>query len=202
LIFAQLLCAHRISLLSRAFSYSIFSAFPTLIAEQSNERGHGMTNPQRVAEDEPERIVLNNIADYGWHCVNIIEDDGCPPWSFTIGLYESYGFPELIVIGRSRATAHAMLNTLADDIEMNDPPDLTDPDGHLLLGMKCHFLEVHTRYYSDYVGFAKWFYRKRSFPLYQIVWQNDQGRFPWDPAAGRSFKEWQPVLGGLPCARG
>jgi hypothetical protein len=155
-----------------------------------------MSQPQRVAEDGPERIVLNNVADYGWHCVNIIEDDGCPPWSFTIGLYESYGFPELIIIGRSRATAHTMLKTLADDIEMNDPPDLTNPDGLLLLGHKCHFLEVHARYYSDYVGFAKWFYRKRSFPLHQIVWPNGDGLYPWHPRAPKSFREWQPVLGG------
>jgi hypothetical protein len=35
-----------------------------------------VTNPQRVAKDEPERIVLSNINEYGWHCVHVIEDDG------------------------------------------------------------------------------------------------------------------------------
>jgi hypothetical protein len=64
-----------------------------------------MTDPRRIAKDEPERIVLNNISEFGWHAVNIIEDDGCPPWTFTIGLYETYGFPELIILGRSRSTA-------------------------------------------------------------------------------------------------
>jgi Domain of unknown function (DUF4262) len=54
-----------------------------------------MTNSQRTARDEPERMVLTNIAEYGWHAVNVIEDEGCPPWTFTIGLYESYRFPEL-----------------------------------------------------------------------------------------------------------
>jgi hypothetical protein len=154
-----------------------------------------MTNPQPVAKDEPERIVLSNIAEFGWHCVNVIEDDGQPPWSFSIGLYETYEFPELIVIGRSRSTAHHMLQTIADDIELNCPPDLTDPDGHLLLGMNCRFLEIDTRYYQDYVGFARWFYRKRHFPLYQIVWPNDAGLYPWDSSTPKSFKEWQPVLG-------
>jgi hypothetical protein len=40
-----------------------------------------MATPQRTAKDEPERIVLNNIQEFGWHAVNIIEDNGCPPWS-------------------------------------------------------------------------------------------------------------------------
>lgn len=44
-----------------------------------------MTNPQRIPKDEPERIVLSNIQEFGWHCVNVIEDDGHPPWSLTIG---------------------------------------------------------------------------------------------------------------------
>jgi hypothetical protein len=33
-----------------------------------------MSNSQRLAKDERKRIVLNNIAEYGWHAVNIIED--------------------------------------------------------------------------------------------------------------------------------
>jgi len=154
-----------------------------------------MKNPQRIAKDEPEKIVLANISEFGWHAVNIIEDNGCPPWTFTIGLYETWDHPELIIIGRSRATSHAMLKSLADDIELNDPPNLTNPDGHLLLGLKCHFLEVNTRYYSDYVGFALWFYRKRQFPLYQVIWPDRDGSYPWHPSARKSFKEWQPMLG-------
>jgi hypothetical protein len=154
-----------------------------------------MNNPQPIASDEPERIVLSNINEYGWHAVNVIEDDNHPPWSFTIGLFETWDHPELIIIGRSRATSYEMLKTLSNDIELNSPPDLTDPDGHLLLGMKCLFVEVLPRYYSDYVGFARWFYRKRHFPLYQIVWPNTDGLYPWDQNASKAFKEWQPLLG-------
>jgi hypothetical protein len=103
-----------------------------------------MNNPQRTGMDLGEKKVLADINEYGCHVTNVIEDDDHPPWSFTIGLYESWDHAELIIIGRSRATSQEMLETLATDIEMNCPPDLTDPDGHLLLGMKCLFLEVHT----------------------------------------------------------
>jgi hypothetical protein len=57
-----------------------------------------------------------------------------------------------MVIGRSRATSHEMLKTLATQIEDGDPPNLEGPDPFVLLGMRCHFIEVNTRYYSDYVG--------------------------------------------------
>jgi hypothetical protein len=157
-----------------------------------------MTQPQQYTRDDLGKIVTSNVNEFGWHCVNVIEDDGHPPWSYTIGLYETWEHPELIIIGRSRATSHEMLKTLSNNIELNSLPNLSDPDGHLLLGMKCNFVEVNPRYYSDYVGFALWYYRKRKFPLYQVVWPNSDGLYPWDPAAARCFKEWQPVLEAAP----
>jgi hypothetical protein len=161
-------------------------------------QGIAMTQPQRFTRDDLDKIVVNNISEFGWHCVNVIEDDNHPPWSYTIGLFETWSHPEFIVIGRSRATSHAMLKTLADDIEMSSPPNLPDANCHLLLGMKCRFVEVWARYYSDYVGFALWYYRKHKVPLHQIVWPNADGLYPWHPHAPKSFKEWQPVLGNSP----
>ena len=49
-----------------------------------------MTDPQRIGIDLAESKVLADIAEYGWHAMNIIEDDGQPPWTFTIGLYETW----------------------------------------------------------------------------------------------------------------
>jgi hypothetical protein len=68
----------------------------------------------------------------------------------------------------------------------------------LLPGSTCNFIEVADRYYPDYVGFARWYYRRRQFPLVQIVWPNNDGYYPWEEDCPRSFKEWQPVLGAAP----
>ena len=55
--------------------------------------------------------------------------------------------------------------------------------------------KVNPRYYSDYIGFALWYYRKHCFPLYQVVWPNNEGLYPWYENAPKAFKEWQPLLG-------
>ena len=157
-----------------------------------------MSKPQLRADNTLDRIVISNIAEFGWHAVNIIEDDDHPPWTYTIGLYESYGFPELIIFGRSRATAHHALNTVATALEGNHPPDLNAATVDLIPGIPCLFRKVSTRYYQDYVGFARWFYRKRDFPLYQIIWPNHDNLYPWDNNAPRSFEEWQPILAETP----
>ena len=61
--------------------------------------------------------------------------------------------------------------------------------------MSCCFIKVDARYYEDYVGIARWFYRGKHFPLYQIVWPSTDGHYPWCSNASKPFKEWQPVLG-------
>jgi hypothetical protein len=154
-----------------------------------------MTNTQRKAADLGERKILADIAEHGWHDMNVVEDDGHPPWSFTIGFYDTWRYPELIIIGRSRATAHQMLSTIADELDANRHPDLTDPTPYILLGIPCRFVEVAAHHYSDYVGFARWYYRGKHFPLYQIVWPSTDGHYPWHPQASEHFKAWQPVLG-------
>jgi hypothetical protein len=157
-----------------------------------------MGTPQRIGTDDPEKIVLGNIAEFGWHAVNVIEDNGQPPWSYSIGLYESWQFPEIIIIGRSRAIAHLILSTIATDLDDNHRPDLNLPTDLVLPGAACLLLEVAARYYPDYVGFARWYYRRRHFTLYQIIWPNNDGHYPWDPRAPGTFKEWQPLLGEAP----
>jgi hypothetical protein len=41
------------------------------------------------------------------------------------------------------------------------------------------------------------YYRRRQFPLYQSIWPNNDGHYPWSPNATKEFKEWQPVLGAV-----
>jgi hypothetical protein len=156
-----------------------------------------MTKPQRIGSDLAEQKVLADIAEYGWHAMNVVEDDGQPPWTFTIGLYETWNHPELIIVGRSRATAHEMLDAIVDD---GRPPDLEDAGTYLLLGISCRFIEVAQRYYEDHVGFARWYYRGKHFPMYQIIWPSNDGHYPWSPKASAVFKEWQPLSGEAPHA--
>ena len=152
-----------------------------------------MTNAQRIGTDDLERQVIHNISDFGWHAVNVIEDDGHPPWTYSIGFHETWNHPE-IIIGRSRSTAHHILETIATDLDENHPPNFTAPTLDLIPGNTCHYLEVLSRYYPDYVGFSRWYYRKRHFPLHQIVWPNNDGLYPWDERADHAFKQWQPFL--------
>jgi Domain of unknown function (DUF4262) len=79
---------------------------------------------QNLCTDHRERKALADVAEFGWHSLNVLEDDGHPQWTFTIGFYETWEHPELIIIGRCRPTAHHILNTVATSLDNNHSYDL------------------------------------------------------------------------------
>lgn len=152
----------------------------------------------RVGSDEAERKVLSDVAEYGWHCLNIHPDGDSAPWTFTIGLYKTWGFPELIIVGLKSEVAHGILNIVATGLAKGSRPDLSAVNDDLAEGYKCCFIEVSKERYLEYVGTARWYYGGNDFPLYQIVWPSNHGYFPWHADANEGFVQWQSVLGQAP----
>jgi hypothetical protein len=101
--------------------------------------------------------------------------------------------PELIIVGRSRATAQHILNTIAIGLDDNHRLDLARTTVDLLPGTPCCFLEVSPRYYPDYVGFART--AAASFPSTKSSGRTTKGTTPGirTPA--------NPIKNGNPSAR-
>lgn len=151
-----------------------------------------------VGEDASEQKVIDDVATYGWHCVNIHPDDEGVGYAFTIGLFKSYGHPELIIFGLPGKVAHQILGLAADAAKAGNPIDLAQPTDALLQGYACCFAEVPKRQYYEHVGFCRWYYRGDGFPLYQVVWPSRTGLYPWDAEATPDFRAAQPVISRIP----
>ncbi|GHA76664.1 DUF4262 domain-containing protein [Cognatilysobacter bugurensis] len=149
-------------------------------------------------ENDYERSVVHNVETFGWHCTSVLPTDtapGKPPFSYTVGLHESYGGPALIMFGLNSTTAHSILGLCANRLADGNPLSLSKPSHDLIEGYPCIFVEVPRHLYNDYVYSLLWFYAEQEFPLYQVVWPDANGCFPWHAAASASLKALQPVLG-------
>jgi len=40
---------------------------------------------RKIGDDVSERKVIDNIAQYGWHCMNILAEGDSPGFAFTVG---------------------------------------------------------------------------------------------------------------------
>jgi len=146
------------------------------------------------AADAHEQKVLDDIANYGWHCVNILAEGDEGPYSFTVGLFQTERHPELLIYGLQADVAHAILGNAVAELRQKRL-DLRALNHALLQGYACCFIEVPKQAYYEHVGFARWYYQGDDFPLYQIVWPSRDAKFPWQRGTSAEFRRIQPVLG-------
>jgi hypothetical protein len=134
----------------------------------------------RKPKDEAEKKAISNIKKYGLHIMHIMEDENNPQFSYSIGLYENYLHPEIIIIGLRHELAKVLLNNMAHDIKNGKIFTIGEYHEDVLDNFLCYFGEVSKSQYQDNVGWARWFYEGDNFPLIQCVYPTVKGKFPWD----------------------
>lgn len=153
---------------------------------------------RQAGEDASEQKVIDDIATHGWHCVHISGDEEGPGYSFTIGVFHSFGLPEFLIMGLPQATAQQILDVALDAARSGAVTDFTATTDALLKGHACAFVRVPEAQYRNYVGYARWYYQGNDFTVQQIVWPSRDGHFPWDAGAGDAYVASQPLLGAAP----
>jgi len=148
---------------------------------------------QRSLEPDEKKLV-DDIESYGCHIIQVREGNGFPGWSFTVGLGDVLGVPELIVIGLKNNVAHSLLNEcnrrLQEGIRLGDGRRERD----LLSNVECEFRRVEERWLRQIMGYAVWFYGGDGFQALQCVYPDLRNRFPWDEGFETSWRDRQPLL--------
>ncbi len=135
-----------------------------------------------------------DIATYGWHVIKVFEDDEGPGFAFTIGLYERFDHPELIVFGLPLETMHLMLNGAGEAVRAGRTYTAGQSYDGILEGYDCTFRRVPLSHYQAYLGYARWYYDGDDFPVLQLIWPDREHRYPWAAPADAWIRKGQPVL--------
>jgi hypothetical protein len=145
-------------------------------------------------EGSNDQKVLDNVAEYGWHVMKVLEQSDTPAWAYSIGLYRTFKHPEIVVFGQELDLMHSMINSVGDDVRAGKTflPDGRYPD--LIEDYSCTFKPVQTIWYEAFFGFATWFYNGIEYPVLQCFWPDFEGRFPWEPDFSQHLSWAQPLL--------
>ena len=116
-------------------------------------------------------------------------------WSINFGLPEMIAFGSYLMALRSLAP---MFDTVIDRIEegtpLEDGQSWSIGDGRTVIGRFVHPSHLGDDYFRD----ARFVREIGGFtdPLaaYQLVWPDEEGRFPWDPGCSASCRRLQPLL--------
>ncbi len=148
--------------------------------------------------DDNERTVLSHVEDYGWHISGIKADEqqGTPPYAFSVGLYYTFEVPELLVVGLPLPQSAALINTIGELEKAGRRFICETPRSDLMPGRSVMMRPVAARHFRAELGFAVWFYGAlpRVFPCWQVIWSDTGGRFPWDAQVDPAVRRVQTLF--------
>lgn len=163
--------------------------------------------------DEQDRRVIETVLKHGWQVIMVAEgagcddprhddhaeaeDDGTPPFAYTIGLQHRWGHPELLMSGLDPHLMHRCIDGIARRIR--DGLRLTPGDTleGVLAGVPVAVEEVTDSGLAETVIWAGWFHRRRPEAL-AIVWPDRRGVFAWQPGGPVPLDDLQPTAWRVP----
>ncbi len=159
----------------------------------------GWTRP--APENDIDESHMGFIDEYGWALMGVFDpDDEEPSFTYSTGILETLGDPEVIIFGLKSDTRKWLCNEYGNKLRNGRQlkPDCDIDD--FIEGYPIRLIDVDTtrpEVFADHLCWAHWYYGRRDFPVRQLVWPDQEGRFPWDPDCGEDFRKLQPLLGNL-----
>lgn len=185
-----------------------------------SKRGTALALP-RLLMRGPHRQLVRDVEKYGFHIMmvrkSLHEEHGhelsaadqererrwrhIPDWSYTIGLYHTYGHPEIVVFTLDENIVKPLFWDLARAMQAGRafvPGGVYEGALPSFEGQQCAFERVSPEWNQPLFGFANWFYRERAFPVLQYLWPDRFGHFAWEKDVGEHILSAQPVLSEPP----
>jgi len=50
-------------------------------------------------EGGDDQKLLDDVAEYGWHVIKVLDQPDAPGWAYSVGLFQNFGHPEIMVFG-------------------------------------------------------------------------------------------------------
>lgn len=143
--------------------------------------------------DDYDQKVQSAIDAHGWAVQGVFpstDDDGAP-FAYTVGM-TARSLPELLIYGLPSQVATLVLNAAGARMGEDGPPQ----DGQRLSGLIANYdLAVVNAVHTRDLAMARRFYGNDQVRAVQLVWPDQEGRYPWD--GGYSIRlTTQPLTGG------
>lgn len=148
--------------------------------------------------------IAEDIDRVGWSVIGVSakdKNDPIPQFAYTVGLWQTYKHPEVIILGLPISVAQVLLNDIGGIVKVGKTINRY-PALHydLVQNYPVAFFTVDkdldNEVYSDFFGLGMRFYGDRT-PVLQMIYPDKSGLFPWHDRCSQSIINAQPALSQL-----
>jgi Domain of unknown function (DUF4262) len=135
-----------------------------------------------------------NIEKFGLQVIMVPGSVYLPSFAYSIGLVQTYNHPEIICFGLKTDLLHVLINDVAAIIKQGKRIEVGRPYSSVFKTLDAEFLPVDPSNIGDYFKVAIRYYKTDQFPAMQLVWPDQENRFPWQTNFQEKFLHKQPLL--------
>lgn len=139
---------------------------------------------------------LRHITERGTYNISVLGDDRSLGWSYSTGMYDTWGQPEIIMTGFPSGLAGSILDDVADLYKDGESivPDQRTP-GLIGNDIDVIFRPVTDVWVRRLMLRSLWFYgQDAAFPVLQCICPDFENRFPWEPGFDQRWRTRQALL--------
>lgn len=144
--------------------------------------------------DERDQKALNNIEEYGCHVLSVLEGEGKPPFTYSIGINKKQNKPDIVILGLKAELALSVANNYKDRLLKGEEIVPGKYYDGFLGNFDVCFIRVSKKHYDEYFGWAQRLHRGDDFNVLQMIWPTTDGTWPWDEEKSEFYKWAQPIL--------
>ncbi len=150
-------------------------------------------------DDEILYRIIKNVRDsinrIGWAVISVPpENDDNFSFAYTVGLTTTFGHPEIIVFGLNSDLSREVLNSVGFLIKAGNRFSDRQKSPRIIQSYKVAFRTPLPRHIDTYLRVAKVWHHPAGFDTLQMIWPDQDSRFPWEPDCDIRTSQAQPLL--------
>ena len=135
-----------------------------------------------------------HITKFGCGVIHVQEEGALPPFTYSVGITEQTGEPEVVVIGLKQELAHFVVNEYNRRVRAGERLVPGQLYSGFIEGFEVLAEEVPLEAYDEYFGQNLNLYGGSNFRVLQLIYPTTTGVWPWSEQASEYFRNRQPVL--------
>jgi hypothetical protein len=141
-----------------------------------------------MLDQSDQQTLTKSIARFGYHVILVHPSEDRPAFTYSTGIQQTTGQPELIITGLPAPVARQIIKDYYDRMRAGDRIELMVPDPRFLRDVPVQFAPVTSVNLKRHLPVAVSYYGDVALDTYQLIWPSRTGAWPWDAEASADYR--------------
>ncbi len=149
---------------------------------------------QETMFEDIDKEIKKSISKKGYFVALMEDEEDTPSYGYTIGLFENFDHPEIVVFGLDIETMMILLSDASERVKGGETFVIEQDYEDFLEGYKLCFVHANVDEYKGFFAYGVEYNLGHEFPMLQMIWPDQKHNYPWDEKFDTNLTPRQPLL--------